>query len=85
MKQRKNLTFLIFIGALLVVIFVIGAVISKNPDAMRNRYRVDVAWEDFLFFCYNWWIPAGIIGIPTFLISLIVSLCKESKDDKAGR
>ena len=79
-KDRKSATFFIFVGFLLVAVFAIGGMTSRNPDLLRSRYRVDYTWESFLLFCENWWIPAGVIGIPMLLISLVLSLWRESKD-----
>jgi len=80
MKARKSSAVAIFIGVLLIVIFVIGLVLRRNPAAFMTKYRYDFALEQFCAFCVNWWLPAGIIGIPLFLISLITSLVRESKE-----
>ncbi len=80
MKARKSGAVAIFIGVLLIVIFVIGLVLRRNPAAFMTKYRYDFALEQFCAFCANWWLPAGIIGIPLFLISLITSLVRESKE-----
>ena len=37
--------------------------------------------EQFCSFCREFWLPAGIIGIPTFLISLFISLAREKKKE----
>jgi hypothetical protein len=70
----------IFLGALLIAVMVIGLVASRNPGAFIRKYRYDFAWESFVSFCQNWWIPAGVIGIPTFLFSLIRALILESRE-----
>ena len=70
MKARKSGAVAIFIGVLLIVIFVVGLVLRRNPSAFMTKYRYDFALE----------LPAGIIGIPLFLISLITSLVRESKE-----
>ena len=80
MKGRKSAAVSIFIGLLLIVVFVVGLVCEKNPSAFERRYRYSFALEQFRSFCVNWWIPAGIIGIPVFLISLIISLVRESRE-----
>ena len=77
MKARKSSAVWIFLGALLVAVAVVGLVSTRNPDAFRSRYRMDYALDQFILFCVNWWIPAGIIGVPMFLISLILSLIRE--------
>lgn len=80
MKARKSGAVAIFIGVLLIVIFAVGLIVQKNPSALISKYRYDFALEQFCAFCANWWLPAGIIGIPLFLISLITSLVRESKE-----
>ena len=82
MKGRKSYAVMIFIGALLIVIFAVGAVCSKDPGAFLNRYRYDFTLEQFCAFCANWYIPAGIVGIPLFLLFLVLSLREESKEGK---
>ena len=80
MKARKSGAVAIFIGVLLIVVFAVGLIVQKNPSALISKYRYDFALEQFCAFCTNWWLPAGIIGIPLFLISLITSLVRESKE-----
>ena len=80
-KGRKSLAVAIFLGALRIAVFVVGLVCSRNPDALHRKYVYDYTLDQFCLFCVNWWIPAGIIGFPLFLISLIVSLVRESKKD----
>lgn len=80
MKARKSGAVAIFIGVLLIVVFAVGLIVRKNPSALISKYRYDFALEQFCAFCANWWLPAGIIGIPLFLISLITSLVRESKE-----
>lgn len=82
MKARKSGAVAIFIGVLLIVVFAVGLIVQKNPSALISKYRYDFALEQFCAFCANWWLPAGIIGIPLFLISLITSLVRESKEKK---
>ncbi len=81
MKGRKSGAVAIFVGALLIVIFAVGLACSGNPGLFQKKYRYDFALEQFCAFCTNWWLPAGIIGIPTFLISLIISLVRERKEN----
>ena len=82
MKAKKSGAIAIFIGALLIVVFFVGLACQKNPAALQTPRRYDFALEQFSRFCVDWWLPAGIIGFPTFLISLIISLVRESKEDK---
>lgn len=72
----------IFIGALLIVIFAVGLIASRRADAFVQKNRYDFTLEQFVEFCRNWWPLAGIIGFPTFLISLIRSLILESRERK---
>ena len=80
MKGRKSSAILIFVGLLLIAVFVVGLICEKNPGAFQRKYRYDFALEQFCDFCRNWWLPAGIIGIPTFLVSLLIALRRESKE-----
>lgn len=82
MKGRKSGAVWIFVGALLIVIFAVGMAVDKNPNALSSRYRYDMALEMFGVFCSRIWLPAGLIGIPLFLVSLIISLIREKKSDK---
>jgi hypothetical protein len=79
MKSRKSGAVAIFIGALLIVIFAVGLTASRNPGAFHRANHYDFALEQFVSFCAQIWIPAGIIGIPLFLISLILSLVREGR------
>lgn len=79
MKNSKSSAVAIFIGLLLVVVFAVGLVCERNPGAFQRKYHYDFALEQFCSFCAAYWLPAGIIGIPTFLISLFVSLAREKK------
>ena len=82
MKRSKSGAVLIFVGLLLIVIFVVGLVVDRNPQALARRYRYDLSIEQFGYFCSQVWLPAGIIGIPLFLVSLIISLVREKKDNQ---
>ena len=83
-KEHKTTTVLIFLGAFLIVIFAVGNISSRNPDAFRPSHRYDYTLESFIRFCIEWWIPAGIVGFPMFLISLILSLWWESKEKSSS-
>lgn len=82
MKDRKSGAVWMFLGFLLVVVFAVGITVQQNPSALTRQYRYDRALELFGIFCASVWLPAGIIGIPMFLISLIVSLVREKKEDR---
>ena len=81
-KDHKSSAVLIFVGFLLIVVFGVGLALSRNPGAFHNQYRVDHTQERFLAFCAEWWIPAGVVGIPMFLITLVVSLWRESRENR---
>ena len=80
MKGRNSGAILIFIGLMLIVIFAVGLAVDRNPGALNRPYRYDFALDQFGAFCAGVWLPAGISGIPLFLISLIVSLIREKKE-----
>lgn len=80
MKGRNSGAVLIFIGLMLIVIFAVGLAVDKNPGALNRPYHYDFALDQFGAFCAGVWLPAGVIGIPLFLISLIVSLVREKKE-----
>lgn len=80
MKGRKSGAAAVFIGALLIVIFAVGLAAEGNPGAFLRTRRYDFALESFVAFCVRMWLPAGIVGIPLFLVSLAVCLIRERKD-----
>lgn len=80
MKGRNSSAVMIFIGLLLIVIFAVGLAVNGNPGALTRKYYYDFALDQFGSFCAGIWLPAGIIGIPLFLISLIISLIREKKE-----
>ena len=80
MKVKKGSAVLIFVGLLLIAVFVVGLVCEKNPGAFQRKYRYDFALDQFCAFCVRWWLPAGVIGLPTFLVSLLISLRRESRE-----
>lgn len=80
MNKRKSGAIAMFIGLLLVVIFVVGMIVDRNPNALKRPRYYDYTIEQFGAFCAGVWLPAGIIGIPLFLISLVVSLIRERKE-----
>ena len=81
-KSRKSDAIFLFIGILLIAFFAIGLTAEHHPQAFTSRYRYDYALESFIRFCKSIWFPAGVIGFPVFLISLISSLWHESKENK---
>ncbi len=82
MRARSTSAVAIFVGALLIVVFFVGLAYTKNPGFVQRPYRYDFALEQFCGFCANWWIPAGIIGFPLFLVNLTIALVKESKEGR---
>lgn len=80
MKGRKSGAVSIFLGLLLILIFAVGLIRVRNPAAFFNPNQYDVALDHFVAFCSAIWLPAGIIGIPLFLVSLILSLVREKKE-----
>ena len=82
MKTKRSSAVTIFVGALLVVIFAVGLICSRNPMAFQQKYRYDVSLDQFCAFCADWWLPAGIIGFPMLLGSLVLTLIREAKDKK---
>ena len=82
MKNKKTGAVSLFLGLLLIVIFGVGLTVEKNPAALMQPKRYDHALQQFGTFCSAIWLPAGIIGIPLFLFSLIKSLIQERRSDK---
>ena len=80
MKGNYSGAVCMFIGILLIVVFAVGLAVDKNPAALSRPYRYNLALEQFGVFCSRIWLPAGVIGIPLFLVSLIVSLVRERKE-----
>ena len=80
MNGRNSGAVLMFIGLLLIVIFGVGLAVDNNPAALTRPYRYELATEQFGQFCAAVWLPAGIVGFPRFLISLIVCLIRERKE-----
>ena len=79
-SARSTSAVAIFIGLMLIVVFAVGLIANRNPGAFSMKYRDDYALEQFVAFCRNLWLPAGIIGIPVFLVSLIRSLVLDSRE-----
>ena len=85
MKSRKSGAVSLFLGLLLIVIFGVGLTVEQNPAALMHPKKYDHALLQFGAFCSAIWLPAGIIGIPLFLFSLIKSLIQEhiaNKEDQ---
>ena len=81
-KGRKSGAVSLLIGILLTVCFAVGLTAERNPGVFYSRYRVDYALDSFVAFCRSIWLPAGLIGIPLFLITLIVNLWRESRESR---
>ena len=82
MKGRKSGAVSLFLGLLLIVIFGVGMAVEQNPRALMQPQKYDHALKQFGTFCASIWLPAGIIGFPLFLFSLIKSLIQEHKANK---
>ena len=82
MRGNKSGAVAILIGVLLIVVFAVGLICEKNPSAFVRKYQYDFALEQFCAFCRDWWLPAGIIGFPLFLVSMLLSLIRESKRNR---
>ena len=82
MKGRNSVAVLMFIGLLLIVVFAVGLAVDINPAALSRPHHYDRALEQFGMFCARLWLPAGIIGVPLFLVSLIISLVREKKENE---
>ena len=82
MKQRGSETVFIFLGALLTFCFGIGLAYARNPETLMRRGWYDLTWENFTAFCGEWYIVMGIIGIPMLLITVIVSLSRDKKENR---
>ena len=82
MKSRNSSAVCIFIGALMTVVFAVGIITSRNPSALLPPHRYDYALVAFCAFCRDWYLPAGISGIPLLLISLLISLHRERKESR---
>ncbi len=82
MKNKKSGAVSLFLGLLLIVIFGVGLTVEQNPAALVQPKKYDHALQQFGTFCSAIWLPAGIIGIPLFLFSLIKSLIQEHKARK---
>lgn len=80
MRNNKSGAVALFIGVLLIVIFAVGLSLERNPAALYRKNYYSAALEQFGSFCKAVWLPAGIIGIPLFLFSLIRNLIRERKD-----
>ncbi len=82
MRSKASSAVWIFLGALLTFCFVIGLIYVSNPGALLRAKSINIAWEQFIAFCGNWYPVFAIIGIPMFLVSLILSLVRERKESR---
>ncbi len=79
-RDRRSSAAAVFAGLLLTAVFAVGMVSVRNPGAFQSRYMENTARDFFVGLCEQIWLPAGIIGIPTLLISLILDLRRGRKD-----
>ena len=82
MKNKKSGAVSLFLGLLLIVIFGVGLTVDQNSAALVQPKKYDHALLQFGTFCSAIWLPAGIIGIPLFLFSLIKSLIQEHRANR---
>ena len=82
MKNKKSGAVSLFLGLLLIVIFGVGLTVDQNPATLVQPKKYDHALLQFGTFCSAIWLPAGIIGIPLFLFSLIKSLIQEHRANR---
>ena len=82
MKDSKPVTVGILVGLLLTVISVVGFVCIRNPGAFRAENIHSYSVEQVCGFCMEVWLPAGIIGLPMLLVSMIVSMVRESRNNE---
>lgn len=80
MRKNKSGTIGIFLGLLLTAAFIVGLAAVRDPAAFIRKNHYDYTFEFAVNLCKSIWLPAGVIGIPLFLISLIRSLRLESKE-----
>lgn len=80
MRNRKSGTVGIFAGLLLTAVFAVGLIAVRDPAAFIRKNSYDYTLEFAVNLCKTIWLPAGVIGIPLFLISLVRSLWLESKE-----
>ncbi len=84
-SAKTTSTVAIFIGGLLIVIFGVGLTAVSRSDTFMQNHRYDFAMRQIIDVCKAIWLPAGIIGIPLFLFSLIRSLIQESRENRESR
>ena len=82
MKGRKSGAITMVLGLFLIVVFFTGMAVDNNPNALMQSKSYNMALEHFGVFCAAIWLPAGIIGFPLFLFSLILSLIREHREKK---
>lgn len=81
MKGKNSGAVFIFLGALLTFCFGVGLAWTRNPGVLQRSATYSFVRNQFVAFCAYWWLPLGIIGIPMLVISLIVSLVREHKQN----
>ena len=82
MSKNKSGAVSIFIGLLLIAVFIVGLVAMNNPAAFTRKNYYDQTLDFVVNLCRSIWLPAGIIGIPLFLVSLVRCLYLESKEKR---
>jgi hypothetical protein len=80
MRKNKSGAIGIFLGLLLTAAFTVGLIAVRDPAAFIRKDSYDYTLEFAVNLCKSIWLPAGVIGIPLFLVSLIRSLYLESKE-----
>ena len=80
MSKNKSGAVSIFIGLLLIAVFIVGLVAMNNPAAFTRKNYYDHTLDFVVNLCRSIWLPAGIIGIPLLLISLLISLRRERRN-----
>lgn len=83
-KDRRSSAVTLFTGLLLTAVFGIGLASVRNPGLFQNRYLQDTARDFFVNLCEQIWLPAGMAGIPMFLVSLILDLRRDRKERRRG-
>ena len=79
MKNRNSSAVAIFLGALLTFCFAVGLIYTRHPETILRMNTFSYAWVQFVQFCANGYVFFGLLGLPTLIVSLIVSLIREHK------
>lgn len=76
-QDHKGTAICVFLGLLFIIFSVLGFSFYQNPGNFLKADRYDLAFEQFLRFCCSLRYAFGAVGIPLFLISLIVSIVRK--------